>query len=89
MKLYELIGLGPTYLERHKHTTMVAEAHVRYLRELKLDDPVRVTVQLLDYDAKRIHLFEQLLHANRKLGLGHIGKHDLGCRHDGQEGRAV
>ena len=43
---------------------MVVEAHVRYLRELKLDDPVRVTMQLLDYDAKRIHLFEQLLHAN-------------------------
>jgi acyl-CoA thioester hydrolase len=36
---------------------------VRYLRELKLDDPVRVTVQLLDYDAKRIHLFEELRHA--------------------------
>ena len=62
-ELYELVGLGPTYLERTKHSTMVAEAHVRYLRELKLDDPVRVTVQLLDYDAKRIHVFEQLLHA--------------------------
>ena len=43
---------------------MVAEAHVRYLRELRETDPVRVTVQLLDYDAKRIHLFEQLLHAD-------------------------
>ena len=63
-ELYDLIGLGPAYLERHRHTTMVVEAHVRYLRELKLDDPVRVTMQLLDYDAKRIHLFEQLLHAN-------------------------
>ena len=39
-------------------------------------DPVRVTLQLLDYDAKRIHLFEQLLHAERKLGVGHVGKHD-------------
>jgi acyl-CoA thioester hydrolase len=62
-EVYELIGLGPAYLEQHKHSTMVAEAHVRYLRELHLDDPVRVTVQLIDYDAKRIHLFEQLLHA--------------------------
>ena len=42
---------------------MVVEAHVRYLRELKLEDPVRVTVQLLGYDAKRIHLFEELRHA--------------------------
>jgi acyl-CoA thioester hydrolase len=62
-EVYELIGLGPAYLERHKHSTMVVEAHVRYLRELKLDDPVRVTVRLLDYDAKRMHLFEELKHA--------------------------
>ena len=62
-EIYELIGLGPAYLERHKHSTMVVEAHVRYLRELHLDDPVRVRVQLLDYDAKRIHLFEELRHA--------------------------
>jgi acyl-CoA thioester hydrolase len=62
-EVYELIGLGPSYLERHQHSTMVVEAHVRYLRELKLDDPVRVTVQLLDYDAKRIHVFEELRHA--------------------------
>jgi acyl-CoA thioester hydrolase len=62
-EVHELIGLGPAYLDQHKHSTMVAEAHVRYLRELKLDDPVRVTVQLLDYDAKRFQLFEQLLHA--------------------------
>jgi len=62
-EVYELIGLGPAYLEKHKHSTMVVEAHVRYLRELKVDDPVRVTVQLLDYDAKRIHIFEELRHA--------------------------
>jgi acyl-CoA thioester hydrolase len=62
-EVYELLGLGPTYLERTKHSTMVVEAHVRYLRELKLEDPVRVTVQLLDYDAKRIHVFEELRHA--------------------------
>ena len=63
-EVYEIIGLGPTYLEKHKHSTMVVEAHVRYLRELRETDPVRVTVQLLAYDAKRIHLFEELLHAD-------------------------
>jgi acyl-CoA thioester hydrolase len=63
-EVYELVGLGPSYLAKHKHSTMVAEAHVRYLRELRETDPVRVAVQLLDYDAKRIHLFEQLLHAD-------------------------
>ena len=60
---YELIGIGLDYLKRHNHSTFTAEAHVRYLRELREGDPVRVTLQLLDYDAKRIHYFEQLLHA--------------------------
>jgi len=64
-EVYELVGLGPSYLERHKYSTMVVEAHVRYLRELRLEDPVRVTVQLLDYDTKRIHLFEELRHATK------------------------
>jgi acyl-CoA thioester hydrolase len=62
-EVYELIGLGPDYLKNHAHSTMVAEMHVRYLREVGEHDPLRVTVQLLAYDAKRIHLFEQLVHA--------------------------
>jgi len=62
-EVYELIGLGPTYLKQHGHSTMVAETHVRYLRELRESDAVRVSVQLLDYDAKRMQLFEKLLHA--------------------------
>jgi len=60
---YELIGLGPAYLKQHGHSTMVVETHVRYLRELKPTDSVRVSVQLLAYDAKRFQLFEKLLHA--------------------------
>ena len=62
-EVYELIGLGPTYLKQHGHSTMVAETHVRYLRELRESDAVRVSVQLLDYDAKRMQLFEKLMHA--------------------------
>src|SRR5580704_15251361 len=56
-ELYELLGLGPAYLKQHGHSTMVAEMHVRYLRELREGDAVRVSVQLLDYDAKRVQLF--------------------------------
>jgi len=62
-ELYELLGLGPDYLKQHRHSTMVAEMHVRYLREVDESTPLKVSVQLLDFDAKRMHLFEQLLHA--------------------------
>ena len=60
---YELLGCGLAYLQQTMHSTFTAEVHVRYLRELRSGDPVRVTFQLLDYDAKRIHYFEELHHA--------------------------
>jgi acyl-CoA thioester hydrolase len=60
---YELIGVGADYVAQRRQSVFTAEVHVRYLRELHADDPVRVTFQLLDYDAKRMHYFEQLFHA--------------------------
>jgi acyl-CoA thioester hydrolase len=60
---FELLGCGPNYVKIRKHSCFTAEVHVRYLRELHAHDPVRVTFQLLDYDAKRMHYFEQLFHA--------------------------
>ncbi len=61
---YEFLGCGLAYLKAAKHSTFTAEAHIRYLRELHAGDPVRVTFQLLDFDAKRMHYFEQLFHAD-------------------------
>jgi acyl-CoA thioester hydrolase len=60
---YALIGVGPDYVATRRQSVFTAEAHVRYLRELHAGDPVRVTFQLLAYDAKRLHYFEQLFHA--------------------------
>jgi acyl-CoA thioester hydrolase len=60
---YELLGCGLAYLHETRHSTFTAEVHIRYLRELHVNDPVRVSFQLLDYDAKRIHYFEELRHA--------------------------
>ena len=60
---YELIGVGVDYVEKRRHSFFTAEVHLRYLRELHAGDQVRVTFQLLDYDRKRLHTFEQLFHA--------------------------
>ena len=62
-ELYEVIGVGPDYLNATGHSTFTAEVHVRYLRELRANDPVRVTIQLLAHDATRLHYFESLHHA--------------------------
>jgi len=63
-EVYELLGVGEPYVTKRRHSFFTAEVHLRYLRELHADDAVRVTFQLLDYDAKRVHYFEQLFHAS-------------------------
>jgi len=63
-EVYELLGCGLAYVEKTRHSCFTAEVHVRYLRELSAGDPVRVTFQLLDFDAKRLHYFERLFHAD-------------------------
>jgi acyl-CoA thioester hydrolase len=62
-EVFELLGCGAEYVKSRRLSCFTAEVHVRYLRELHADDPVRVTFQLLAYDAKRLHFFEQLFHA--------------------------
>lgn len=58
-----LAGLGPDYLEERGFSYFTAETHTVYARELSLADPVRVTVQLIDHDEKRIHAYLELRHA--------------------------
>jgi acyl-CoA thioester hydrolase len=62
-EIYEELGIGPSYIKRANHSTMTAEVHVRYLREIHEGAPVQVRIQLIDYDAKRMHYFEELVHA--------------------------
>ncbi len=60
---FELVGLGQDYLTSRNASYFTAEAHVRYVRELSANMAVRVTLQLLSYDAKRLHFYAELLHA--------------------------
>ena len=62
-ELFERVGLGPDYVETQGASYFVAEVHVLYRRELKLEDPVRVTAQLIDCDEKRMHYYLELRHA--------------------------
>jgi acyl-CoA thioester hydrolase len=62
-ELWLQLGIGPTYMKERGGSTFTAEAHVRYLREIHLGDPVQVSVWMLGADEKRIHTFEELRHA--------------------------
>lgn len=62
-EMYLPLGLGPDYLKAYGHSTMVVESHVRYLREVHESAPLQVRCVLLDYDAKRFHIYQELIHA--------------------------
>ena len=62
-ELWLKLGIGPGYRQERDGSTFTAECHVRYLREIHLGDPVRVSILLVAADEKRLHTFEELRHA--------------------------
>jgi acyl-CoA thioester hydrolase len=62
-ELWLEFGMGPAYRKQRGGSTFTAECHVRYLREIHLDDPVQIAIVLVGADAKRLHTFQQLRHA--------------------------
>jgi acyl-CoA thioester hydrolase len=60
---FELVGLGPEYLKSGA-SFFTLEAHTTYVRELHADHTVKVTVQMLDYDSKRMHYVQEMYHAD-------------------------
>jgi acyl-CoA thioester hydrolase len=64
--LLRRIGLGEEYVEREMRSMFALEDRLVYLKELRVGEPFYVTVQLLDFDEKRLHYFLRMVHAERK-----------------------
>lgn len=60
---FALVGLGPDYVKASNSSFFTLEAHLTYVRELHAGDAVRVTLQVLDHDAKRVHYVQEMFHA--------------------------
>lgn len=60
--LLDRLGLGGAYRHATNHSMYALEVHVTYEREVKEGDPIAVTTQLIDADAKRIHFFHRMHH---------------------------
>ena len=58
------IGLGRPYVDNKLGMTFVLEMHITYDRELREGAPMLFKTQLLDCDAKRVHLFHEMYHAD-------------------------
>src|SRR6516165_5087645 len=61
--LYDALGIGPAYRDATGNSTFTAETHTLYEREVRLGERVRVTAHLLGADAKRLHYFHEMFHA--------------------------
>ena len=59
---FEDLGLGETHRRATGGSTFAVEHHIRYLRELKQGDPIRITGQLLSHDEKRFRFFMFMYH---------------------------
>ena len=60
--VYDALGIGAEYAQSGQGSCFTMEVHVHYLQELSLGDEVEIHFQLLDFDGKRLHFFEQMYH---------------------------
>ncbi|MGE3832082.1 MAG: thioesterase family protein [Parvibaculaceae bacterium] len=59
---FDSLGLGAAYVKQANASYFTLETHATYLRELHAGDEVRVALQMLDFDRKRIHYVQQMMH---------------------------
>ncbi|MED4073021.1 thioesterase family protein [Priestia endophytica] len=51
------LGIDETFRKQYQYSIYTLETHLCYLAEAHLDELLTVTVQLLNSDAKRLHVF--------------------------------
>jgi len=61
--MYDVLGVGQAYRDATGNSTFTAEAHTLYEREVRVGERVRVVPHLLGADAKRLHYFHEMFHA--------------------------
>ncbi|WP_286237788.1 thioesterase family protein [Neptuniibacter halophilus] len=62
------LGLSEAVTRETQISWMVLENHITYNNEVVLDQPVEVRAQLLDHDAKRMHLYFEMFARDDKGG---------------------
>jgi acyl-CoA thioester hydrolase len=65
-KPWELLGIYSELQLKTGISSFTLESHLTYQRELKLGDALQFNLQVLDYDAKRIHYFLTMQHATKR-----------------------
>lgn len=59
---YRYIGIDDDY-RAQGHSIYSVETHLRHLREARHGEPLELSLRLIDVDAKRLHLYHEMHHA--------------------------
>ena len=59
---FALFGVSADYVKTRAMSVFTAEIHVCYLRELHEGDTVTVSFHLIDHDAKRLRIYQEIRH---------------------------
>jgi acyl-CoA thioester hydrolase len=62
-EFFRWVGLDEAHRRTGGVTTFSLETHVTYQREVREGDPLRFTTRLIGFDAKRLHYFHEMWHA--------------------------
>jgi acyl-CoA thioester hydrolase len=63
-RVYDELGIGEAYVRESGGSCFTLQVHLNYLSELSLGVPVGVTLQLVDFDEKRLHYFQTMTNRN-------------------------
>ncbi len=63
-ELFDTLDIGADYVTRENSSTFTMEGHITYQRELPVDAPVKMTLRIIDFDEKRLHLYLEMFHGD-------------------------
>ena len=59
-------GMTNDFIKETHSSTFAVESHIKWQKEMRLNEPYLITTQVLAYDSKRIHQFMRMYHAEKK-----------------------
>ena len=60
---FRFIGIDESYRDQGGMSLYTVETHIHNIREASEGEPLILTLQLLDVDEKRVHIFHSMFHA--------------------------
>lgn len=60
--MFDDIGLGWDYTAQGESSVFMISSSIDFRRELMAGDPLEMTTRLIDFDRRRIHVYQELFH---------------------------